>query len=207
MPLLWLIFILFWHLGRNAQAAPLIKKVFEIDPLSPINNGFNAWYYLIEGEFDKAFEHVKRWYEMEPDSVLAAYYYGMFMAWNHNYQEAFKFADHYIEKNPDHFLPKMLLLFMRCLQKNKKEALSLLTDEIKQICWNDFMSPWWIAEFYAMINENDEAMKWLERAVEWGLINYPFLSEIDPYLENIREDPRFKELMKKIKVEWENFEV
>ena len=33
--LIWLFFILNFHLGRNLLAAPLIKKVFEIDPLSP----------------------------------------------------------------------------------------------------------------------------------------------------------------------------
>jgi len=62
-----------------------------------------------------------------------------------------------------------------------------------------------IADLYALIDEKDESIKWLERAVEWGLINYPFLSETDPFLENIRGEVRFMKLMKNVKYAWENF--
>ena len=58
-----------------------------------------------------------------------------------------------------------------------------------------------------MIEEKDESLKWLERAVEWGMINYPLLSDIDPIIENIRGEERFKKLMERVKYEWENFEV
>ena len=48
----------------------------------------------------------------------------------------------------------------------------------------------------------------MDRAwVRWGFINYPFLNEYDPFLENIRREERFKKLMKRVKHEWENFEV
>jgi hypothetical protein len=47
----------------------------------------------------------------------------------------------------------------------------------------------------------------LEHSIGGGLINYPFLNEFDPFLENIRGEPRFKKLMQRVKHEWENFEV
>jgi hypothetical protein len=47
----------------------------------------------------------------------------------------------------------------------------------------------------------------LEYATSRGFINYPFLNEYDPLLENIRGEPRFKKLMERVKHEWENFEV
>lgn len=40
-----------------------------------------------------------------------------------------------------------------------------------------------------------------------GFINYPFFSKIDPFLENIRGDERFKKLIERVKREWENFEI
>jgi hypothetical protein len=39
------------------------------------------------------------------------------------------------------------------------------------------------------------------------MINYPFLSEHDRYLDNVRGDARFRELMGRAKREWERFEV
>ena len=39
------------------------------------------------------------------------------------------------------------------------------------------------------------------------MINYPFLSEHDRYLDNVRGDARFREAMVRARREWERFEV
>jgi tetratricopeptide (TPR) repeat protein len=205
--MLWLFYILSFHLGRNSLAVPLVKRVFEIDPLNPVIYCFSASYYYMEGNIEKALENFKKWHEMAPDSVVATWYYSMFMGWNHDYQGAYDFIDHFCQKNPENFFAKVLLLFKYCLQHNKEAALPLFTEEIKQVGWNDYGFSWYISNYYAMIEEKDESLKWLERAVEWGLINYPLLSEIDPIIETIRGEERFKKLMERVKYEWENFEV
>jgi TolB-like protein len=205
--ILWLFYILSHHLGRHALTSPLIKKVIEIDPITPMTQMYMGWYNFYEGNFDKAVPYIKKWHEMEPDSVVAAWYYGMFLGWNNDYQGACNFIDNYYKKNPENFFSKILILFKYCLQENKEAALPLFTEELKLIGWNDFGLPWFIADFYALIDEKEESLKWLERAVEWGLINYPFLSEIDPFLENIRGEKRFMKLMKSVKYAWENFKV
>lgn len=64
-----------------------------------------------------------------------------------------------------------------------------------------------MAANYALIDHPLEALDWLENAVKRGFINYPFLNEYDPLLENIRGEERFKKLMERAKYEWENFEV
>jgi hypothetical protein len=58
-----------------------------------------------------------------------------------------------------------------------------------------------------LIGEKNEAIDLLERATKDIFINYPFFSKIDPFLENIRGEERFKKLMEQVKYEWENFEV
>ena len=63
------------------------------------------------------------------------------------------------------------------------------------------------AECHALIGENDEALRWLEHAVDKGCINYPLFSKVDPFLENIRGEQRFKRLMEHMKHEWERFVV
>ena len=205
--ILWLVYILSHHLGRHELTDHLIKKVIEIDPLTPMTQGYMGWYNFYEGNFDKAVTYIKIWHEMEPDSVLAAWYYGLFLGWNNDYQGACHFIDNYYQKNPDNFLSKFLLLFKYCLQKNKEAALPLFTEEFKQIGWNDFGLPLFIADFYALIDEREESIKWLERSVYWGFINYPFLSEIDPFLKNIRREEQFMKLLKNVKYAWENFKI
>ena len=64
-----------------------------------------------------------------------------------------------------------------------------------------------VAEAFAFLNEKERALEWLENAVWRGVINYPFLSQYDSFLENIRGEERFKKLMERVKHEWEHFEV
>ena len=57
-----------------------------------------------------------------------------------------------------------------------------------------------------MVNYKTDALNWLENSINRGMINYPFLIEYDPLLENIRNKEQFKKLMEQVKYEWENFE-
>jgi TolB-like protein len=203
----WLVPILSVYLGHNSIAAPFVNKLLEVDPLTPVNQAMLGWFNLMRGDFTKALEYIRKWYDMEPDSGLAPWYIGLFIAFNGEYNIAFDFIDNAYQKNPENLFSKFLLLLKYSLQKKKEEALGLITEEIKQISWNDYHMPWYFAELYSLMGEKEQSLNWLERAVEWGFINYPLYSELDPFLENIRGEERFKKLMERVKYEWENFEV
>jgi non-specific serine/threonine protein kinase len=57
------------------------------------------------------------------------------------------------------------------------------------------------------VEDKEEALKWLENAVNRGFINYPLINEQDILLENIRGEEVFKSLMKRVKQEWENYKI
>jgi hypothetical protein len=67
--------------------------------------------------------------------------------------------------------------------------------------------PWLLASAHAAVGAKNEALLWLDRAIDRGMINYRFLSEHDRYLNNLRRDARFRELMGRAKREWERFAV
>jgi hypothetical protein len=64
-----------------------------------------------------------------------------------------------------------------------------------------------MAHGYALIDEKEKALDWLENAVDRGFIAYSFLISHDPFLKNIRGEERFEKLMERVKYEWEIFEV
>jgi len=65
-----------------------------------------------------------------------------------------------------------------------------------------------MGDCYALLDKKEEAIDWLEHAaLNRGFINYPLLAEKDPFLANIRSEPRFQKLMERVKKEWEEFEV
>jgi serine/threonine-protein kinase len=58
---------------------------------------------------------------------------------------------------------------------------------------------YWFARSYALRNDKDEAFKWLYRAND---NREPFvtLMKADPLLRNLRGDPRFTALLRKLKL-------
>lgn len=71
--------------------------------------------------------------------------------------------------------------------------------------WVDFLA-WHMAVGYSLVGEVDRALAWLDRAVNLGLIHYPFLMT-DPLLARIRGEPGFTQVAERVKRAWETFEV
>ncbi len=61
-----------------------------------------------------------------------------------------------------------------------------------------------IASAYSLMNEPEQAMKWLQVTADEGFPNYP-LFEGDAQLDNLRKDPRFITFMAQQKQQWEQF--
>ncbi len=108
---------------------------------------------------------------------------------------------------PEHGIVQIGSIINDSMQGKKERLSRLMTPEFQAYCRRD---PFWslhVTEGYALLDEKEKAFDWLENAINRGLINYHFLNEYDPFLENIRGEERFKKLMKRVKHEWENFEV
>jgi hypothetical protein len=99
------------------------------------------------------------------------------------------------------------IFLLHALRGNRKQALDSISGDWVKVAWQDYWLPFTVAEGYALLGETGESLHWLEHSIDKGWINFPYLSEVDPWLQNIRSDPRFQELMQRVKREWEEFEV
>ncbi len=59
------------------------------------------------------------------------------------------------------------------------------------------ITPYQAAEVYAWRGENDEAMRWMERAFELHDASFMYL-KFDPLLRKLRPDPRFQQLLVRV---------
>ena len=78
----------------------------------------------------------------------------------------------------------------------KDQALKIL-NKFKRELKRKYASSYYIAGIYADLEEKDNAFHWLETSVEKKDLWLAFL-KIDPLWDNIRSDPRFSALLKKI---------
>jgi TolB-like protein/DNA-binding winged helix-turn-helix (wHTH) protein/Tfp pilus assembly protein PilF len=61
-----------------------------------------------------------------------------------------------------------------------------------------------IACAYALMKEVEPAIQWLRTTADGGFPCYPLFQK-DPYLDHVRQDPRFMALMATLKEQWEHY--
>ncbi|MFQ6116614.1 MAG: tetratricopeptide repeat protein, partial [bacterium] len=209
--LLWLGITYFGQAGKVTAAESLIKRLFEIDPLAPSTHLALGFVHWMKGELDRALTSFNQMLELEPENIHPNFWSAYVLAWKKQYNDVYNLIDQMAKKESPDQMHKIftgwLLFFKHALKGEREKALEMLTDDAKNYFWNDPDLPWIGACNYALIDEKEEALNWLEHAINKGWINYPLFNEIDPLLENIRGEERFKKLMEQIKHEWEHFEV
>jgi len=129
------------------------------------------------------------------------------LAWVGQVDEAVAIADKVATMAPGHMHTKLALRVKDGLYRDVAGARAELTPEFHEWCFRECIWSYHQAAAFALAGGADDALRWLEHAVDLGWINYPLLAEKDPFLANIRGDERFKKLMERVKKEWDEFEV
>jgi serine/threonine protein kinase len=193
--------------GKPSAAMPWLDKLHEIAPLDWMTLWMISEAECEKGNFESALEPLLTCLKLYPEHPFCQLAYGHGLAFVNRFQEAYKIFGKLAKESPENWLGHFALFIQYALQNKKTKAKQAVTEALEQYARQDEFMPLWMAECFALISELDEAIDWLEVGVKWGYINYPFFNELNPFLENIRGEPRFKKLMERVKHEWENFEV
>jgi eukaryotic-like serine/threonine-protein kinase len=193
--------------GRPYLAAPLVKKLLEIDPLTPVFQCMPGFLALMAGEFGRALEPFAKGLKMEPENAIIRMTHGQILALNGRREEALGAFDALARDLPESFFAKLGIFYRHALAGDRERAQAAVTEELKgaaradpQYCWN-------MAECFALLNEREAALDWLEESVGLGFLNYPLVAMLDPFLENVRRESRFERLMIQMRERWEALEV
>jgi serine/threonine protein kinase len=178
----------------------------KLDPLSPVVWLNRSFLFTLAGDFNEAAELTKKVFSFDPNNN----YYRGFAILNFanasNFKEVEKIAAALRPTMSDNFA-RMGVLYDCAIKKKENEFEEIISPEFKATAeWDETLS-WAIAQCYASVGDVEQSSFWLKKAMERCFINYPFLSEIDPFISKIRNDDRIQRILALIKTEWENFEV
>jgi serine/threonine protein kinase len=175
-------------MGRNDEAIVEFKRAKELDPLSLIINAISGWPYRREGMYDKAIEHYKKTLEMDPDfrpahSYLAHVYRKMGM-----YEEALKEYK---------WLNNLTGMGLTYAEMGKTAEANKVLNKLREQSKHRYVSAFDMASICFTIGENDQGFHWLEKSYEDREYDMTSL-KVNPLFDNVRSDPRFKALLKKL---------
>ena len=167
-----------------------------LDPLSSIDNADLGLIYIHARRSDEAITQLRKTIELDPYFYVAPYYLGIAFQLNGQVPEAISAYQKAAELNDD---PENLAYLGQAYARTGRRSdaqtiLARLTQEAK----SRYVSAYSLAVLLLALGEKDRAMDGLERAYREGAGNDIFTIKIDPFLDDLRGQPRFEALVQKI---------
>lgn len=191
---------------EQGEAAGLVfEEMLRVDPLAPLNWAITSWRHMVAGRLVEGVAAARRIVDLtdpgNPARVYAAYY----LALANLREEAiavFEAEGAALSGTP---YGSMSLFLSRALQQDAAGAIKHVTAQLEQAAyWVEFLALF-LADGYALIGHRDAALRWLRSAADRGFINYPFLAQHDPFLEALRGDAGYEDLMQHVQRRWQAF--
>jgi TolB-like protein/Tfp pilus assembly protein PilF len=185
------------HIGRLEEARRAHELAMRANPK---NRSYNLEFiYICSGDFARAEEAANIWLKEAPRSRPSLWYHPQPPIYSGDLDLAAQRLEAGLQQFPDD--PAILSLQGMLYAARGQEAQAL--ECVRQALAfpnvfghaHHFYNQ--IACVYSVLGDLDKAMAWLERTADSGNPCWPFF-QIDPYLENLRRDGRFWDLVARL---------
>ena len=187
------------NLGRHDEALAQIKRARELDPLFPFAGALEGQFLLHAGRPDEALDRLKKTFELAPNFWMPHLFAASAYTEKGMYAEAVAEARKAKELSP--VLTVATAFEGYALTKwGKRDEAQALLDELLKLSATRSVPADHIAMIYNGLGETGKALDWLEKAYEQKDPKMTFL-KVAPVWNNLRNEPRFIELMRRMSFE------
>ncbi len=182
--------------GHLDEAIAEIKRGLELEPLD-INMGATlAGAYLYGGQNDKALEQAKKTYDLEPSHPIGRWILSQAYIYKGIYGEAISLDEQWLQTDPTNqfAIRDAGIAYAKAGRPDKAQE---MINKFREISKTRYVPTCRIASIYGALGDKDKAFEELNKAFEardWEL----FRLNADPYFSSLRDDPRFKEMLKRL---------
>ena len=173
-----------------------MQYAYEIDPLSPMVAASVIAVYLYSRRYDEAIEKYCKLLQTTPNFVPALIGLGLAYAQQGMEREAIATHQSAVEHSAGNFVVVGVLAGTQAMFGNRKDALATIEKLKEEQARYSFLNHT-IAMIHAQLKNKDEAFEWLERAYHERISHLADLL-IDPEFDNLRDEPRFDNLLRRI---------
>jgi len=177
--------------GKHGEAIREGKIAQELEPLSLIININLGRRFYFARRYDEATQQHKKTVETFPDHPFANFGLAKSLAQQGKFTEARSACNKIIEKGSSAF--PSCLGYVYAKSGKKSEAYRILAEDLKANEIHEYNR----ALIYAMLDEKDKAFVVLEQLSQ-NKHNWVMRLTTDPSFDNLRDDPRYKEMVKRI---------
>ena len=184
--------------GRADDAIAAMTRARKLDPLNDLINATLGWFYYLARRHEEALAWSRRLVELDPKLVAAHYNLGMVYGQIGRHKEAIAAFQEARNLDPTNWPTSALLCHGYASSGDRRRAEQLLP-ELTQHAMQGRLDPVWIGLIYAALGDKERSFIWLDKAYQINSDTLLFL-KVDPKYDSLRSDPRFSDLMKRLKL-------
>lgn len=183
--------------GLEDLAMPHIRRIGEIDPLGAFSQWPSFFQHWLTGDFEGAIEAVRRMSASSPDWPVYSAQIWILSTLARRHDEA-ALVEASLDDAEDDSIFVDLYRYLRSALAGRKDDARETAKRIAGPARVDLQYSMQIAEGYALLGENDEAIDWLTNAVDRGFLAWEYLARHDWFFDGLRDDQRFVALLDRV---------
>jgi len=191
--------IYYGAIGKAEEAITHAKKYLELDPLSIFAYNAMGTILLRAGHYKMATKHFQKVMEMDPNLSTTYFLSGQVDMKQSFYDQGIALIERAADLENDNPLILSSLGWAYGIAGRKKEAKQILV-RLQGMSRDRYISRFLYAKIYAGLGDKDQAFKYLEEAYQQHAMSLALIIT-DESVENLRSDPRFMKLLKKINLD------
>jgi len=185
--------------GNYDKALRSFDRMVRLNPGERVLASYNrARIFTYQREYEEALHELDQGAAIEPDHPIIRVFRARVLYYKGEVDEAIKILQQVLHQHPQIDGVRPILAICLSAQGQHTKANEQLTPKVRQVAEADYDISYWLASAYLLQGRQVEALRWLETAISLGNENYKWF-ESDPNWTDMHEDPRFVELMNRIK--------
>jgi eukaryotic-like serine/threonine-protein kinase len=191
-----------WHaeyvmtMGRQVEAIALMKKSQTLDPLSLIINVAIGWANYMDRRYDDALEQLLQTVDLDSNYPVTGWILGLLYRATGRYELAITEGEKGVTLSAGSPLMRAALAHSYAKAGRTKEALQIL-DDLAKLAEREYVAPHFFAGIHIGLGQNDRALEYLEKSYQEHS-HWLIYLHIDPSMDDLRNDSRFQNLLKRV---------
>ncbi len=182
--------------GKFDEAVAELQKAADAAPKSAVIQSNLAYAYDRQGRTEEAVAAYRKALELDPKNAIVRNNLANLYSKQGLYEDAAREYEDLVQRDPDNATAKANLDAMlknkSVLQERKDQVSSAVQGADAKP--KDPQAAYNAARVYARLGDADQALTWLNKALDLGYDQFDYLS-LDPSLVNLKKDPRFLKLL------------
>ncbi len=186
--------------GEYDRALRAYDRLVHLDPASFVVVSYNrALIFLYQGKYDDAMRELDRAASVEPNNPLLRSIRALVMFYRGEVEQAAALLREVLSANPNLHGVRPFLASCLSKQGQHEAARAELNEDVQRTAAVDPDIAYSVAAVHALEDDREAAFEWLRRSVALGNENR-YLFEHDPNLAGLRSDPKWVELMGRMRL-------